>query len=77
MGFEELFSKKPLWDVVCQAVQTELGAFKTNPIKNNLRKESIVNRNDERYSVDVNHSRMFPAPWKCWLMKRQSRLDEF
>lgn len=61
MGFEELFSKKPLWDVVCQAVQIELGAVKTKPIKNNLRTESTVNRNDEKSSVDVNHNSMFPA----------------
>lgn len=73
MGFEELLSKKPLWDVVCQAVQTELGAVK---IKTNLRKKSIVNRNDEKSSVYVNHNSMFPAPWKCWFLKRPSRLDE-
>lgn len=34
MGLEVLFSKKPLWDVVCQAVQTELGTVKIKPIKN-------------------------------------------
>lgn len=53
MGFEELFSKKPLWDVVCQAVQTELGAVKIKPIKNKLQKGTIVNRNDEKSSVDI------------------------
>lgn len=76
MGFEELFSKKPLWDVVRQAVQTELGAVKTKPIKNNLRKESTVNRNDKKSSEDVSHNSMLPAPRKCWFLKRPSRLDE-
>lgn len=76
MWFEELFSKKPLWDVVCQAVQTELGAVKIKPIKSNLRKESKVNRNDEKSSVDVSHNSTFSASWKYWFLKRSSRLDE-
>lgn len=57
-------------------MQTELGAVKIKPIKSNLRKESKVNRNDEKSSVDVSHNSTFSASWKYWFLKRSSRLDE-
>lgn len=56
-------------------MQTELGAVKIKPIKSNLWKESKVNRNDEKSSVDVSHNSAFSAPWKYWFLKRPSRLD--